>query len=87
MKAVILKTTTQTVKVKNNDGVLSSTSTPITLKNEPVGLTSLKQIPDVVETSLTDGATLIYNSTLDIFEVKQISLVNITIDQIDGGSF
>jgi len=67
----------------NTTGETIHSSTPITLKNtlNISGTTSrLDTLTDVSEPNIpTDGATLVYNSNTDIYEVKELDL--------DGGSF
>ena len=73
------------VRVNNRNGSLNSTA-PIVLKNQITQLRSIEDIGDVIETDVTDGATIIYNSTLDKYEVKQLNFGNIQAD-LDGGTF
>jgi hypothetical protein len=69
----------------NTTGEIIHSSTPITLKNtlniSGSGTTNrLDTLTDVSEPNIpTDGATLVYNSNTDIYEVKELDL--------DGGSF
>lgn len=87
MKAVIGKTTQQKVKVNNTGGVLQS-QTPITLKNQVVEINSIEDIADVAEVDVTSGATLIYNSANDKYEVRKIAAGDISGDlNLDGGVF
>ena len=67
-------------KINNNNGRLSS-ATPITLKNQFQEIRSLEDILDVAEVDVTNGATLVYNSENDKYEVKQLQI------DLDGGSF
>ena len=68
-------------------GGLTSAGTPVTLKNSGVGLggttvgtnTRLDGLDDVVEGSPSTGSTLVYDSGIDKYIVKQLDL--------DGGSF
>jgi len=73
------------VKINNNNGSLNSTS-PVVLKNQITQLRSIEDIADVVETNVTDGATLIYNAALDKYEVKLLDLGDQDIN-LDGGTF
>lgn len=87
MKAVIAKTTKQQVKVNNTGGVLQS-QTPITLKNQVTEIRSIEDIADVAEIDVTTGATLIYNSTNDKYEVRKLEVGDIEGDiNLDGGVF
>jgi hypothetical protein len=71
-------------KITNNNGRLSSAA-PITLKNQIQEIRSIEDIADVVETDVTDGATLVYNSETDKYEVRQLQIEDL--GAIDGGSF
>jgi hypothetical protein len=71
-------------KITNNSGRLSSAA-PITLKNQVQEIRSIEDISDVAEVDVTDGATLIYNSETDKYEVRQLQIEDL--GAIDGGSF
>ena len=71
-------------KITNNSGRLSSAA-PITLKNQVQEIRSIEDILDVSEVDVSNGATLIYNSQNDKYEVKQIQIGDL--GAIDGGSF
>lgn len=73
------------IKINNNNGSLNSTS-PVVLKNQITQLRSIEDIGDVIETEVIDGATLIYNATLDKYEVKPLNL-NTQNTALDGGTF
>ena len=77
-------TTRLVAKITNNNGRLSSAA-PITLKNQVQEIRSIEDIADVVETDVTDGATLVYNSETDKYEVRQLQIEDL--GAIDGGSF
>jgi hypothetical protein len=85
MKASIPQITRQSVKVNNIGGTLTPSS-PITLKNQVVEITSIESIADVDEIDVTDGATLIYNSSTDKYEIKPLNFNDLSGD-IDGGTF
>jgi hypothetical protein len=71
-------------KITNNNGRLSSAA-PITLKNQVQEIRSIEDISDVAEVDVTDGATLVYNSETDKYEVRQLQIEDL--GAIDGGSF
>lgn len=75
------------VKLSNNGSGLQS-QTPLTLKNQVTEVRSLDQLNDVVEVSSITGATLVYNSVNDKYEVKKLEFAEIggTIN-LDGGEF
>lgn len=78
------KTSILAAKIQNNEGRLSSVA-PITLKNQIQEIRSIEDIADVAEVDVSNGATLIYNSQNDKYEVKQIQIGDL--GAIDGGSF
>lgn len=84
MKASIPSITRQNVKVNNIGGTLTPVS-PITLKNQLVEINSIQNIPDVDEINVTNGATLIYNSTTNKYEIKPLTYNDL--GDIDGGTF
>ena len=85
MKASVPNVLRQNVKVNNLGGTLT-TSSPITLKNQVVEINSIQDIADVDEIDVVDGATLIYNSVTDKYEIKLLNADNLQLD-LDGGSF
>ena len=87
MQAKIATVTKQTVIVNNLGDVLTGVS-PFTLKNQITEITSIEQIADVDEINVTTGATLIYNSSTDKYEIKPLQFTDIsgTVD-LDGGTF
>jgi hypothetical protein len=86
MKATLSSSISNTViRVNKVNNSLNSTS-PVVLKNQITQLRSIEDIADVVETNVTDGATLVYNAALDKYEVKLLNLADQAID-LDGGTF
>lgn len=77
-------TTLLRAKVTNTDGRLSAAA-PITLKNQIQEIRSIEDIGDVSEVNVANGATLIYNSSNDKYEVKPINISDL--GAIDGGTF
>ena len=73
------------VRINNQNGSLNSSS-PVVLKNQITQLRSIEDIADVVETDVTDGATLVYNAALDKYEVKLLNLADQELS-LDGGTF
>lgn len=73
-------------KITNNNGRLSSTA-PITLKNQIQEIRSIEDIKDVSEISVTAGATLVYNSENDKYEVRKLNTEDFGSLDLDGGSF
>lgn len=71
-----------------NKGNRLTSSTPITLKNQVSEIRSIEDLGDVAEVEVADGATLVYNSQNDKYEVKKLDLGDIagTIN-LDGGEF
>jgi len=71
--------------ITNNNGRLSSAG-PITLKNQIQEIRSIENITDVKTVDVTNGATLVYNSQNDKYEVRQLQIADLNLD-LDGGSF
>ena len=84
LNAKLSQVTSFVAKVeKSNDRL--STNTPITIKNQVQEIRSIEDIADVTEINVTDGATLVYNSETDKYEVRQLQIEDL--GAIDGGSF
>lgn len=71
-------------KIQNNNGRLSSVA-PITLKNQIQEIRSIEDFADVAEIDVSDGATLVYNSQNDKYEIRQLQIEDL--GALDGGSF
>lgn len=71
-------------KITNNSGRLS-TAAPITLKNQIQEIRSIEDFADVAEVDVSDGATLVYNSQNDKYEIRQLLIEDL--GALDGGSF
>ena len=82
--AKINQTTTFVAKVETSGDRLSTT-TPITLKNQVQEIRSIEDIGDVDEINVVTGATLVYNSVNDKYEVRPLDLEEF--GAIDGGTF
>ena len=82
----LARNTVLNVKLTNSGGSLQS-STPITLKNQVSEIKSIEDIRDVSEIEVVAGATLIYNSENDKYEVRKITSEDIGTINLDGGSF
>lgn len=69
-----------------------NTNVPVTLKQDTLkttsanGLTRLDQMTDVVATSESNGATLVYDSSIDKYIVEKLNLNNVE-GTMDGGTF
>ena len=87
MRAILARSTTQNVRV-NNTGSGLLTPTSITLKNQIAEIKSIEDFPDVEEVNVTSGATLIYNSSNDKYQIRLIQSTDIQGElDIDGGEF
>lgn len=76
-----LKSNITSIKASVTSGGVVTTQQPtLTLKNTLKDEISLDQLVNVVEGTPTDGDTLVYNSTLNKYEVKSIT-------GLDGGVF
>jgi hypothetical protein len=84
---VVSKKRTVQISANSTAGIIS-TSTPVVLKNNPIGIgvTRLDNLTDVDATSETDKATLVYDSNQDKYIVKQLEFSDIS-GEIDGGIF
>lgn len=68
-----------TIKInKLSSGVINSKDV-VTVKGQVGGIKSIEDIPDVAEVDVSDGSTIVYNSSNDKYEVKKLDL--------DGGEF
>ena len=63
----------------------------IVLKNQITEIRSIEDIADVSEVNVTAGATIVYNSENDKYEVRKLLFEDVDTSnasyQIDGGSF
>ena len=73
------------VAVAKSDGRLNSAAPGVTLKNQVNEIRSIEDIADVSEVNVVNGATLVYNSQNDKYEVKVLSIEDL--GNLDGGSF
>lgn len=67
------------ISMTRSAGRVSGKVGGITLKNQVREVNSIEDIADIVETNVVNGATLVYNATLDKYEVKP--------PELDGGTF
>ena len=82
----LARNTVLNVKLTNTGGSLQS-ATPITLKNQATEIKSIEDIRDVSEVEVVAGATLVYNSQNDKYEVRKINSEDIGSINLDGGDF
>lgn len=89
MKAVLNARISNTRIIINKNGESLTTTSPVVLKNQVTELRSIEDISDVSEVDVVSGATIIYNSTNDKYEVRKLDVGDITTEnlQLDGGSF
>lgn len=78
--------TVHKIKVTNVGGMLQPT-TPITLKNQIQEINSIRSIRDVSSVNVVSGATIIYNQTTNMFEIRPISATDLGNFNLDGGTF
>lgn len=80
-----LKRRSPTVGVRvSNTGVIQTT-TPVTIQTS-TSVNRLDTLQDVNASNEVNGATLIYNSNTDTYEVRKLTTNDITVD-LDGGTF
>ena len=84
--AALARNTVLNVKLTNTGGSLQS-STPVTLKNQATEIKSIEDIRDVSEVEVVAGATLVYNSQNDKYEVRKINSEDFGTINLDGGDF
>lgn len=84
--AALARNTVLNVKLTNTGGSLQS-STPVTLKNQATEIKSIEDIRDVSEVEVVAGATLVYNSENDKYEVRKINSEDFGTINLDGGDF
>ena len=89
MKAVLNARISNTNVTVNKHGESLTTTSPVVLKNQVTELRSIEDIADVSEVDVVTGATIVYNSVNDKYEVRQLTAaeVNITNLGLDGGEF
>jgi hypothetical protein len=77
--------------VVNKTGSTLNSGPPIVLKNQITEIRSIEDIADVSEVNVTAGATIVYNSENDKYEVRKLLFEDVDTSnasyQIDGGSF
>jgi hypothetical protein len=85
---IVVNNTIQKIKVSNVGGRLTSTA-PITLKNQTQVIDSIESLSDVSALNKVDGATLVYNTSNQKYEITPLDYDDLTgdIDAIDGGEF
>lgn len=82
--SVLNPTVTQKIIVTNNNGIFTGNKPTAVVKNEVKVITSLDDIPDVMEDAKVDGAVPQWNATLNKYEVKEFDP---SFGEIDGGTF
>lgn len=71
-----------------NNGAVSTQATTLTLKNTLKDEITIRELSNVIEGTPGEGDTIVYNSTLNKYEVKPITITaNTIITEIDGGTF
>ncbi len=75
------------VRVNTVGGILQPT-TPLTIRNQlrEYQINSIQDLPDVAETNIVNGATLVFNSSTNNYEIKPLQ-TNFIDGDIDGGEF
>jgi hypothetical protein len=73
------------IAVARSDGRLSSSAPGVTLKNQISEIRSIEDIADVAEVNVVEGATLVYNASLDKYEVRLLAIEDL--GALDGGTF
>jgi len=68
-------------------GQISTQASTLTLKNTLKDEIAVRELANVIEGSPTNGDTIVYNSTLNKYEVKPITITSSNITELDGGTF
>ena len=84
IKARIVQNTSMVARVNTTGDSLSS-ARPVTLKNQVKEIRSIEDFGDVQEVNVTTGATLVYNSDIDKYQVRPLELADL--GNLDGGTF
>lgn len=89
MKAVLNARISNTNIIVNKHGESLTTTSPVVLKNQITELRSIEDIADVSELNVVNGATIVYNSANDKYEVRKLTAGEVEIANldIDGGEF
>jgi len=91
MKGVLRVKNSNFDVVVNKTGSTLNSAAPIVLKNQITEIRSIEDIADVSEVNVTAGATIVYNSENDKYEVRKLLFEDVDTSnasyQIDGGSF
>jgi hypothetical protein len=86
---VVAKKRIINVSVNTTAGIID-TSPPVTLKNVPVLTTNfnnrLDSLNDVYANNEINGATLVYDSSTDLYKVEKLNIENV-VGAINGGEF
>jgi hypothetical protein len=75
------------VEMTDKRTAATTNTQPVTIKAVARTVNQLADILDVVEASPEDGNTLVYNAATDKYEVKKLTVADITVDNLDGGTF
>lgn len=89
MKAVLNARISNTHVTMNKNGESLTTTSPVVLKNQVTELRSIEDISDVSEVNVVTGATIVYNSANDKYEVRKLTAAEVEITNLglDGGEF
>jgi len=89
MKAVLNARISNTNIIVNKHGESLTTTSPVVLKNQVTELRSIEDIADVSEVDVVAGATIVYNSANDKYEVRQLTAADADFTNfgLDGGEF
>lgn len=69
-------------------GAISTQASTLTLKNTLKDQIALRELTNVIEGTPYEGDTLVYNSTLNKYEIKPITVsANNLTGVLDGGTF
>ncbi len=73
---------------RTNSGALTQAHDSVSVTQATsTNQTRLRDLLDVDASAASDGDTVIYNVDTDKYEVREISVDDINLDDIDGGTF
>jgi hypothetical protein len=84
LKARIVQNTSMVARVNTTGDSLSSAK-PVTLKNQVKEIRSIEDFGNVEGVDIVTGATLVYNSENDKYEIRPFEIADL--GGLDGGTF
>lgn len=76
-----------TVGVTDRRAAALTNTAPVVLKSQTRTINELSDIGDIDESTIVDGATLVYNLSTDKYEVRKITTDEVIVTSVNGGTF